>query len=210
MTRNMRENLLWILLPLLVHTGLLNLTQIFIDAAGWQTPGLSAILTNSFCILLFGTIKLRCFRKSMVPRQRDIRSKVVICFLCLLLGMVLSAVAGMCMKKAGVFQIMPDDIQGELHSAPLWLQITGFCMIVPVGEELVFRVFAFDRMCILFPAAVSAAGSALLFALGHGSPLQSLYAFFMGLLLAGSYYEGGSAAVVLFHAGANLAAVFVR
>ncbi|MCD7882190.1 MAG: CPBP family intramembrane metalloprotease, partial [Lachnospiraceae bacterium] len=81
-------------------------------------------------------------------------------------------------------------------------------LFVPIAEELIFRGLVYARMRIRLQVGSAAFFSALLFALYHGNPIQAIYAFPMAIVLALLYEHGGKLIYpILFHMGANLAAI---
>lgn len=98
--------------------------------------------------------------------------------------------------------------QESLLAARAAVQLAGLGLLVPLAEELIFRGLIYERMKRFFSVKVSVVLSALLFALYHGNPIQMIFAFPMAVALAVVMEHGGSLLFpVLFHMGANLAAV---
>ncbi len=95
------------------------------------------------------------------------------------------------------------------HRERIW-QIAGPGFFIPLAEEFAFRGLGYGRIrreLDVLPAAVI---TALLFGLYHGNMIQGIYAFLMGLLMALVCEAYGSlAASWLFHAVANLTAIFL-
>lgn len=108
----------------------------------------------------------------------------------------------------GLFSISAsyEETARVQYSVPLAAGLLIYGIIVPIEEELVFRGLIYGRMKKYFPAAVSIPVSALVFGAYHGNPVQFLYAFFMGCLLAWAFERYKSLkASVLVHGAANLA-----
>ena len=101
-------------------------------------------------------------------------------------------------------------IQQQLLQSSLPLQILGPGLLVPLAEEVLYRGLLFGRIRRACPAAAAIILTAVLFAIGHGSRVQILYALICGVVLGlAREKSGGLAAPVLFHAGANLTAVWM-
>ena len=94
-----------------------------------------------------------------------------------------------------------------LYSPPFVVQILYAGILMPVLEELVFRlaIFRLSRRWIAFPWAMLI--SAVLFGLYHGNLVQFIYATLCGLLLAYLYETFGSiVAPILAHMVMNITA----
>ncbi len=95
-----------------------------------------------------------------------------------------------------------------LYSAPLWLQIVGLCILVPIMEELLFRGVIYKRLREKAPFLRAALSSAILFSLLHSNTTQIISAFALGLILAYVYDKYGSfKAPVFTHMMVNLTAI---
>lgn len=88
--------------------------------------------------------------------------------------------------------------------ADLWLELTVFCLLVPVMEERLFRGVILDCLRSAWPVWAAAGLESLLFACGHGQLLWFVYAFAMGGVLTLLRLKTGSLrASVAFHVGFN-------
>ena len=97
-----------------------------------------------------------------------------------------------------------------LYSAPLWFQIIGTGMIVPLCEELIFRGLIYNRVKEYVPVKWALLMSALAFGIGHGNMVQGVYGFALGYLMAHLYENTGKLLVpVLFHMVANTISVLI-
>ncbi|MCL2865720.1 MAG: CPBP family intramembrane metalloprotease [Lachnospiraceae bacterium] len=99
-----------------------------------------------------------------------------------------------------------------LLSTPLWLQLLGLGLVIPIVEELVFRGLLFKRYQERYGFLGACGWSTLFFAFAHGNGgnLSFMYAFVMGLFLAYVYVKFGTIkAPVLFHIVINLLAVIM-
>ncbi len=96
----------------------------------------------------------------------------------------------------------------QIYTPPFWQQIALAGFLIPMAEELVFRGMIYEPLRERFSFAVSMVLSAVIFGLYHGTVVQGLYGFCMGLVLAESYeHRGGLPASLCVHAAANLTAV---
>lgn len=124
---------------------------------------------------------------------------------------------GGCLFLNGLLRLLPLPDEGYyqasqvLYKPGLPVQLASMGVIIPMGEELVFRGLGYGRIRreLSFPTA--AILSAVYFGLYHGTVLQGLYAFLFGLLLAGIYeWGGGLRGCFLFHGGANMTSVILQ
>lgn len=97
-----------------------------------------------------------------------------------------------------------------LYSAPLWIQLIGTGILVPLCEELIFRGLVYNRMKEYSPKATAMFLSALFFGLYHGNMIQMIYATALGYLMVYAYEKYHSfLAPFLFHAVANVFSVLI-
>ncbi len=90
---------------------------------------------------------------------------------------------------------------------PLWLAaaVLGVAVLVPLAEELFFRLALHDALRFLgLPAAAAAFAASFAFAALHGIPAEIPALFFLGLLFQWRRRRDGSLwGAVLLHAGNN-------
>lgn len=97
-----------------------------------------------------------------------------------------------------------------IFSGGLLLQILVVGILVPIMEELLFRIIIYRRVRAVYGIIAGGIGSALLFAVVHGNITQGIYAFVMGIVIVYLYEKIGSGAVcMLFHIVANLTSIFI-
>lgn len=130
---------------------------------------------------------------------------------------VISAVVsgiGACLFFNGMMMLFPLQKEGYrrvsqvLYQPSFLVQLVCMGVVIPIGEELVFRGLGYGRMRgeLSFPAA--AAVSAAWFGLYHGNLAQGIYAALLGIFLAVLYEKSKSLTICcLFHGTANAAAV---
>ncbi len=143
----------------------------------------------------------------------------------LLMGRQFVTAAGLCFVGGGILNLLWSGVmnlfqitekfsnaaQEQLLGSQILIQIVGLGFLVPLAEEMIFRGLIYRRMKLWFPAFLSVILSALLFAVYHGNPIQMIYAFPMAVILAVLLEKGKSMVFpVLFHMGANLAAVILN
>lgn len=97
---------------------------------------------------------------------------------------------------------VPDE--NVYYGIPLVARMLCYELIAPVAEELLFRQVIFARLRNIVPLWIAIVVSALAFGIYHGTPVQVIYAFIMGIFLALVYERTGNLLFpVLFHMIAN-------
>lgn len=97
-----------------------------------------------------------------------------------------------------------------IFSGGLLLQILVIGILVPIMEELLFRIIIYRRVRAVYGIVAGGIASALLFAVVHGNITQGIYAFVMGIVIVYLYEKIGSGAVcMLFHIVANLTSILI-
>lgn len=98
-----------------------------------------------------------------------------------------------------------EQVAAAQYAVPFAVGVLLYGVISPLAEEAVFRGILYNRCKRYIGTLPAIFLSALLFGLFHGNLVQGIYAFVMGLLMAGLYERFHSFAVpLLFHAAANL------
>ena len=101
-------------------------------------------------------------------------------------------------------------IRNSQFSAGKGLEIAIFGILTPFSEEMIFRGILFNRMRKYLGAEQTILLSAVLFGLYHFNPLQSAYAFLMGLLICWNYNRCHRIAVPFtIHAAANISVIIM-
>ncbi|MCR4584196.1 MAG: HAD hydrolase-like protein [Lachnospiraceae bacterium] len=79
-----------------------------------------------------------------------------------------------------------------------------YVALSPLCEEMCFRWLMFGRIRRCIGAGPAVVTTALFFGLFHGNPVQGIYAFIMGFIMAVFYQKTGAFLTsLLFHVGAN-------
>lgn len=134
------------------------------------------------------------------------------------LDILLAAAVGIVMQICFLFAISlfketfengaDSQIQYGFNSDFL-LSMAVSVILTPPVEEIIFRGLAYTRLRRFYTAAVSAALSAMLFAVMHGSYETAVSAFFAGLIIAFLFEKSGSILIpVTEHALFNAASYF--
>lgn len=126
----------------------------------------------------------------------------------------IAAGAGACLFFNGVLSLLPFSLEGYhrvsrvLYQPPPAVQLICMGVVIPAGEELVFRGLGYGRIRGELSVREAMAVSALWFGLYHGNLLQGIYAGLLGMLAA-AFYEAGDCLWLcwLFHGTANVTAI---
>lgn len=181
-------------------------TGVFTDVDTAAAGAASALLIPAYVLML------RRWKLPAYPKER----KKPLCRGTWLLaagtaGAALSLLYGWLTSKLHLSEYFTNDVQQHFYSVPLWQQLIVLCMLTPVCEELLFRGLVFGSMRRKISGWKAAVFTSVLFSVLHGSPIQMLYAFPMGLVLqVFLHMEGGLEAPILLHICANLASVLTE
>lgn len=208
-------------MPVIIHFAAVSLLAMAGESlfpgmdAGMRVTGVT-VLAAVLCIPLFGSMYGSDLKRGRFPagereenggRKRSIPA----CLLFLFGGAACSAAAGFFMRMAGMYRLFSNDTQEMLLKSPLFLQLFGIGLAVPVCEELLYRGLVYGRVRCMIPRRWAVCICCLLFAAGHGNVIQAVYAFPMALILTLLYERNGSLVPpVLFHIGANMLTVVMN
>jgi membrane protease YdiL (CAAX protease family) len=78
------------------------------------------------------------------------------------------------------------------------LSLLNTCILVPIIEEFIYRVFIFKKLQHIYPSKKCIIVSALIFGVIHLNYSQTINAFFIGLILGWIYYYTHSFFLVAF------------
>lgn len=144
-------------------------------------------------------------------KEMETGRRVFLVLLCLLAGAALNFLWSGVLGAMRIQEYFSNATQEKLLAGQAAVQLVSLGFLVPVAEELVFRVLIYGRMRRLFGTGLSVVFSSLLFAAYHGNLIQMIFAFPMAAVLALIYEKGKWAGYpIAFHMGANLAAVLVN
>ena len=124
----------------------------------------------------------------------------------------LAAVLGSSLIEAvGLKNHFSNEIQEGLFASAFWAQLLGPGFLAPFMEELLYRGILYERLREDFPIGMSMVIASLLFAIGHGNLIQTVYALPMAFLLQLLYEKSGRLALpMVFHMGANLISIWAE
>lgn len=172
-----------------------------------QLTGLSAFISLPFLYGFYRRERAR-YGQLQQPDYGKLRS-------CLALILLFGAAACLCvnnlMELSGLTRLFPgfsENMAPDLYAPPLAAQLICTCLLIPAAEELIFRGQAFCLIRDRFGWRAAALISSLLFGLYHGSVVQGLYAFILGIGASWLLQRFGTLlAPWLFHVAANLLSV---
>ena len=126
--------------------------------------------------------------------------------ICLSLG--INALASWLHLEQGAASAMTGALPG---AAGILLQAAIYAMFMPFVEEVLFRGILFSRLEREYGLRAGILLSAALFGIYHGSLVQGIYAFIMGIVFASAYAGTGRFPVpVTLHGLCNLAVLFLQ
>ncbi len=206
--------LLRMILPVMLYeclyygaAALLRLTPDMMDAGTGVLP--VRTLAAAVTVIILGMQ----YRKETAgyedPPQRPVAKSLI---LLILLGVMAGISGNLLINLTGLPEMSESfrETGGRLTDSPLLMQVIGMVIVIPLCEELIYRGFVYRILreeLHVFPAALL---SSFLFAALHGNPVQGIYAFVLGLILA-LLYEKYQLVCGVFavHAAANLTAVIL-
>lgn len=111
-------------------------------------------------------------------------------------------------KLCGLTSAAYRAVSSLQHQPSLIVQVIGIGIVTPVTEELIFRGLGYGKMRRELSFGWAALLSAVYFGGYHGNMVQGVYAFCLGLLMAGAYEAYQSLwAPICLHVSANLSSI---
>ena len=127
----------------------------------------------------------------------------------LITGAVCGLLFNLLILKSPLVDVFPayrEAFANKAHSVDIITAVLLYCIAAPILEELIFRVFLYNKIYSrtgLVPAAII---SSVIFGVYHMNMIQGIYAFIMGMIFCFFYNRDHRIWVpVLMHSGANLA-----
>lgn len=193
--------------PVLLHFVVSEIVGVM--AAG-RVDTATATLLASLAVLPFAVRMYQRDRGKNTTRTKESKrtERVLLGVFCLLAGAAANLIWSGVLSTMRIQEAFSNAAQEALLASSLPAQIFSLVILAPVTEELIFRGLVYRRMRRILPAGISVLLSALVFSLYHGNVIQAVFALPMALVL-GILMEKKKNLLfpVLFHVGANLAAV---
>lgn len=169
------------------------------------------------CRLAAAVIAIPVFGLVFLKDQKErgsgrfcIRISLKTAVLTALFGIGACITANNLIKILNLVKLFPgfSGVLAEIYTPPVWMQILAVGIVIPAAEELMFRGLGFARLRESKGYWLSAVASSLLFALYHGSIVQGIYAFTLGLCMCWLYERTGTILTsLLFHLTANIVSI---
>ena len=122
----------------------------------------------------------------------------------------IAATCLMAMAQLVIYDPKYQQTAEVMYAAGIPLQILYLGIVIPVGEELMFRGILFKRFRERQGFWYSAICSSIFFAFMHTNTIQTVYAFLLGLMLSYLYEKFGSfKAPALLHIVMNTGSVLM-
>ncbi|MDY3249630.1 MAG: type II CAAX endopeptidase family protein [Candidatus Choladocola sp.] len=202
-----------VLIPLLLHMAVSDVISVLFG--GSMDSALCTTVTALLVIPVAAWMYSGDWKKAKEKELRNdfwsFQDKVAFGIVCFLGGGLLNLIWSGILNLLGIQNAFSNSTQEALLAGQIAVQLAGLGILVPVAEELIFRVLIYGRMKRFLAVIPAAVLSSLLFAVYHGNPIQMIFAFPMAMALT-AVFEKGKLFVypVLFHMGANLLAVLLN
>ncbi len=100
-----------------------------------------------------------------------------------------------------------QEVASQQYAANLFIGLVCYGLVSPVAEETLFRGILYNGLRAMTDKKIAIVLSAAIFGVYHGNPIQAIYGFLMGCLIAYTYeYFGNYKMPVLVHMLANVLA----
>ncbi|MCR5746220.1 MAG: CPBP family intramembrane metalloprotease [Lachnospiraceae bacterium] len=127
----------------------------------------------------------------------------------LLIGAVCGLALNTLIMKSPLPEIFPyyvETTEKNIYSVDIMYGIFLYCMVSPLLEEILFRVFLYNFLYSKLGFYAASFLSSLVFAIFHMNMVQGVYGFIMALLICFLYNRDHNIYVpVSIHIGANTA-----
>ncbi len=182
-------------------------SQIVMVGALLLSKDLNNVYSNVYSITFLSAL-LTLIIYSVMFRNKDIsivkfcgvgkisfKNTVLIVFMALSFAAVGSLLVGLLMQFFSSYSATSEMIQkvGDAvkddggNSIIPWIGIFSVTVGIPIFEEILFRGLIFNSIKEHLTVKWSIVLSAIIFAIAHGNPLQAIYTFLLGVILAMVY-----------------------
>lgn len=174
-----------------------------------------ALLLTAFAALLALPLLFWLFSRDVENRpsgSRPPQGLAITLLWAALLGLGLCLTLNIALNLSGLSQYFTgfEEVSARLYMPPFWQQLLATVLIIPLGEEMVFRALMFRGLRADLPFWAAALLSSLAFAIYHGNVYQGVYAFCLGFFMAWVYERCQALlAPVLLHLSANLLSILL-
>ncbi len=194
--------------PLIIYSLFGMGTAIVMQEAGFIPDGRDAVISTGIAALMssacLGVFYIQA--RNTVPQTSCFRIRSGIWTL--LAGIGSCFFVNNMITLIGLTSEAYEKASAWLYQPSVGIQIAAIGFLIPVAEELIFRGLGYFRLRWKLSFWGAALISALYFGWYHGNIVQGVYAFLLGLLLAGVYEAYHSLwAPVCLHVTANLSSL---
>ena len=159
-----------------------------VNDAGYILIGISSIITLIVFVLILRYKEKNLFQRCNFKKlNRSQIGKITI--ITLALGFFTTALVTLMAHNFESYQSVSDGITNSYSSI---LSMVSIIIIAPIFEEILFRGLIFNKLKDNINIIVALIVQALIFGLIHGNPLQTIYTFILGIILAIFYIWTGS------------------
>ncbi len=211
----MTDSFVSVITPLLLHMAVSGAVVFFAGGRMDTTActALSALLVIPAAVWMY---RKDCMKYGSRPtgqaqKQKGRARRIGFGAFCFAAGALLNILWSGILNRLRISDFFSNETQEALLAGQTAVQALGLGLLAPVAEELIFRGLLYRRMKRLMPLWAAALLSSAVFAVYHGNMIQIIFAFPMALALILAYERGqGIIDPILFHMGANLAAVLLN
>lgn len=199
--------ILHLIVPMFLYTGVSSLLFLNFKLGALEAAALSSVL----CLPLMYLVYRRDQKERSIIPAISIKLHGSLWYI-LLFGAALCIIGNEIVAITGLAHLSPayEEVKKAIYTPPVLLQIGAAGILIPIGEEMIFRGLCFatlrDRLSFLPSALISAA----LFGIYHGNLPQGVYAFIIGIAVAWLYELSHTLlAPILLHISANLLSLLI-
>lgn len=165
-----------------------------------HSRAISALLSTGAMVLGIVVLWLLYRKKDPMPLERH-KALPVVClaggFMALTMNLLIGYIY-LAVSKGSI-----PESNNDMH-LPIIIAIIMYVVASPIVEEFVFRWLMQGRIKRMLGRSIAVIVTALFFGIYHGSLLQGIYAFIMGIALSCVYdWTNSLLAPILFHMSAN-------
>ena len=146
--------------------------------------------------------------------SRSIKRVLLTCLIMIAAGVIIQIVFSNLLNL--VFYFLPDlgqkysNMVEQMVVRPGVMQILYVAVLAPVVEELIFRLGIMGLAGKWLPFAVANVIQAVLFGLYHWNPVQSVYAFLLGMIIGYAVHKSGDVRYgMLLHIAINVSGLLI-
>ena len=164
------------------------------------------LVAGGVCIKYFAKTDIRKAKKKVIENPAVLKKPMA--YACMILAVPAMGLGlNYLFSRIGLTTVSESYHQtSEMqYAAAIPMALLVYGIIGPIAEEIIFRGVIYNRMKENNKIITSVIVSSLVFAVYHLNPVQGIYAFIMGCMIAGLYEVFGHFLVPVFvHVGCNV------